>query len=216
VDPSSPFLEVETVGGPEGKKKRRKELDHIDDIMAQYWDAAAADNLLRKKPAGAEKGRKKVAAEGSEDESDHEEEEDDEESSVEEAPPKAKAASKAASKAAAKAKAAAAAKPVAALKPGKAPPAIAKRPAGVEALDSSEFPKLPKKGSVYWRGGRVYKTKKGDMVRVYARSTDRADKRGRFDDAASLNAAWDKACHVIANDTRERPPALPRGRKLAT
>jgi hypothetical protein len=202
VDPSSPFPEVEAVSGPEGKKKRRKELDHVDDILAQYYNAAAADNLLRKKPSSSKKSRKKVAAEGSEEESDQQEEDDDELSSVDEAPHKGKAAPKAASKAASKA----AGKAKAALKPGKAPPTIAKKPAGVASKASAEFPKIAKEGSVYWGGGRVYVYKgKIPAVRAYARVGDRKDRRFGFKDKASLTEAWRSACQVIVDDDREVP-----------
>ena len=185
---------VDAGGDPTGKVARREKLDHVDALQASYRIAKSA---MTKKPAGANKRRKKAAEEESEDESEDENADEEEASIDEKAPPKARvsAASKAKAKAAAAKKAAAAAKPI------EPPPTIVKRPSGVETLCSSKFPRVETKVSVYWGGGRVYKAK-GEMVRVYARTEDRKDKRFTFTDKASLNAAWIKACRVIADDTR--------------
>ena len=186
--------EVEADGEPKAKVARRGKLDRIDGLLDSYYKSKGA---MTKKPAGTKKRRKKAAEEESEDESDDENEDEDEASIDEKAPPKARvsAASKAKAKAAAAKKAAAAAKPI------EPPPTIVKRPSGVETLCSSKSPRVETKVSVYWGGGRVYKAK-GDMVRVYARSEDRKDKRFTFTDKASLNAAWIKACRVIVDDPR--------------
>ena len=101
-----------------------------------------------------------------------------------------------------KAKAKAAAKAKA---PKMKPKAKAKTKAKAKAaaIDSavSKFPRVDQKESVYWGGGRLYKAK-GGMVRVYARTNGRKDKRFKFTDSASLNESWKKACSVIANDPR--------------
>ena len=198
VAPLTPFVEVESAGGADGKQKRRLAHDHIDAMMAGYHDAVAAETLMLKKPAAAKKRRKKVAEEESDDDDGSSvEDADDDGSSVDEAPHKGKAAPKAASKAATKAASKAAAKAKATLKAGKAPPSIAKKPAAVE------FPKIPKEGSVYWEGGRVYVYKgKIPAVRAYARVGDRKDRRFGFKDKASLIEAWRSACQVIVDDDR--------------
>ena len=74
------------------------------------------------------------------------------------------------------------------------------KPAAIDAA-VSKFPRVDEEKSVYWGGGRLYKAK-GGMVRVYARTKDRKDKRFKFTDNASLNESWKKACSVIANDPR--------------
>ena len=185
---------VDADGEPTGKVARRATQDHIDGLLALYYNAKGA---MTKKPAGTNKRRKKAGEEESEDESEDENEDEEEASIDEKAPPKARvsAASKAKAKAAAAKKAAAASKPI------EPPPTIVKRPSGVEPLCSSKSPRVDTKVSVYWGGGRVYKAK-GDMVRVYARTEDREDKRFSFTDKPSLNATWIKACRVIADDTR--------------
>ena len=61
------------------------------------------------------------------------------------------------------------------------PPATMKRPTAVGTTISSNFPRVDRKESVYWGGGRLYKAA-GDMVRVYARESDRTDKRFNFKD----------------------------------
>ena len=108
---------------------------------------------------------------------------------------------KAPSKAKVAAKAAAVKTAAAASKSKEAPPTIAKRPAGVDSASSAKFPPVDRKETVYWGGGRMYKAQ-GDMIRVYARVGDRKDKRFKFTDKASLNVSWEKACRVIADDTR--------------
>ena len=79
-----------------------------------------------------------------------------------------------------------------------------KRPSAVDKAITAKFPRVDPKESVYWGGGRLYKAT-GDMVRVYARQSDRKDKRFSFTDPAFLNMAWEKACHVIVNDPRPVP-----------
>ena len=84
------------------------------------------------------------------------------------------------------------------------PRATMKRPAAVGKQSASKFPRVDATKSVYWGGGRLYKAS-GDMVRVYARTSDRKDKRFKFTDPASLNATWEKTCHVIVTDPRPMP-----------
>jgi hypothetical protein len=69
----------------------------------------------------------------------------------------------------------------------------------------SKFPRLSLTTSVYWGGGRIYKAK-GDMIRVYPRTSDRHDKRFSVKGAgeAALQAAWIKGCNVINDDPRPR------------
>jgi hypothetical protein len=85
-----------------------------------------------------------------------------------------------------------------------AAPATIKRPAAVGKASPSKFPRVDEKVTVYFGGGRLYKAE-GGMVRVYPRRGDRNDKRFSFTDKASLNVAWEKACHVIVNDPRPVP-----------
>ena len=179
---------------------RRARLDGMDCLVDGYL---AAKLEINKKPAGATRGANKavgIVAEGSQEEEGNSDEEED--SIVAEAPGKAKMKAEAKTKAAGKTKAAAkkaAAKTVAT----EAPPATITRPAAVDETSSSKFPRVDRTETVYFGGGRLHKAA-GNMVRVYARTGDRGDKRCTFTDTASLNVAWEKACHVIANDPRPR------------
>ena len=82
-------------------------------------------------------------------------------------------------------------------------PELLKRPAAAVAAFAGKIPRIDRKESVYWGGGRVYLAS-GSMVRVYARKEDRHDKRMKYKDDASLRVAWEKACNIIATDPRPR------------
>ena len=194
----------------------------MDADMAKYVNSAP-----KKKPAGkaVTKKRKKAADIDDEDEEDEEEEaaeEDEADEEAEDKPAIVKGTPKATKKAMAKTKVArrrlslktSPASAVVAAKSVAEPPATMKRPAAIGATSLGRFPKVDRNQSVYWGGGRLY-TAAGDMVRVYARSTDREDKRFKYKDSASFKAAWDKACRRILEDPRERHPPRPRGKPLA-
>ena len=148
---------------------------------------ATAPKRSRKKPAGEDADEDGDAYE---DEDGVEDEYEDEDGVV-----KAKPAAKTKAKAKGKPKTASAA--------SIGEPDIVKRPAAIAAASLGKFPRVDRKESVYWGGGRLYKAS-GDMVRVYAREKDRKDKRIQFTDGPSLLVAWEKACRVIANDDRPR------------
>ena len=70
------------------------------------------------------------------------------------------------------------------------------------AVSDVKFPPIQRKDSLYWGGGRLYLAKGGAMVRVYARTGDRASPRFGYKDGAGLKVAWSNACKVISTDPR--------------
>ena len=110
--------------------------------------------------------------------------------------PKSKARAKAAPKSKAKAKSAPKSAIDAPKHKGKAK---AKK---AVAVSDVKFPPIQRKDSLYWGGGRLYLAKGGTMVRVYARTWDRASPRFGYKDAAGLKVAWSNACKVISTDPR--------------
>jgi len=166
-------------------------LDEMDVEVAKYYHAKALSQKEKKKAIALEKSSKKAANIDKDAEGDHEDEDEDFEEDESTVVPSAKKGAKAKGKGKTKAKAKAAAK-------AEAPKM--KRPAAIDSA-VSKFPRVDEEESVYWGGGRLYKAK-GGMVRVYARTKDRKDKRFKFTDSASLNESWKKACSVIANDPR--------------
>ena len=166
-------------------------LDEMDVKVAQYYHAKALSQG-DKKAIALEKSSKKAADIDKDTEAFYEDEDEDFEEDESTVVPSAKKGAKAKGKGKTKAKAKAAAK-------AEAPKM--KRPAAIDSALSSKFPRVDRKDSMYWGGGRLYKAA-GDMVRVYARTKDRKDKRFKFTDSASLNESWKKACSVIANDPR--------------
>ena len=152
----------------------------------------------KKKAIALEKSSKKAADIDKDVEGAYEDEDEDFQEDEWTVVPSAKKGAKAKGKGKTKAKAKAKAKA-----PKMKPKAKAKTKAKAAAIDSavSKFTRVDQKESVYWGGGRLYKAR-GGMVRVYARTKDRKDKRFKFTDSASLNESWKKTCSVIANDPR--------------
>ena len=166
-------------------------LDQMDTDVASYYFAKALSAAEKKKAAALEKKKAANIENGVEgDNEDEDEAFEDAESTV---APKPKKVAKAKGKGKTKAKAKAAAKVEA--------PKM-KRPAAIDSA-VSKFPGIDRTGkTVYWGGGRVYKAKGSDMVRVYARKGDRQDKRFKYTDEASLKRSWTRACSVIVDDRR--------------